>query len=99
MLRVPLSVKYEDGSGADVVAIAPDLIRFERHFDVPMVAFANEAPRVEWVIWLAWTTVKRKGLISADSDFDTWCESVSDIAFGDEAEAEVVPLESNQPTG
>ena len=99
MLRLPLKVTYEnDASGVEVVASAPDLIQFERHFDMPMSIFGDPgALRIEWMMWLTWTTLKRKNLTKAD--FDTWSETVQEITFGNQDEAEISPLESNLPTG
>jgi len=96
MMRLPLHVDYEDGSGVDVVASAPDLIAFERKFDMAMSAFGNSV-RVEWMLWLAWTTLTRKRLVG--SEFDTWSETVDGITFGESSEAEIPPLEITQPIG
>jgi len=96
MMRLPLHIGYEDGSGVDVIASAPDLIAFERQFDIPMSSF-GESVRVEWMMWLAWTSLTRKHLTKLA--FDPWSETVDDIVFGDAAEAEIPPLEINQPTG
>ena len=96
MMRLPLHVKYEDGTGADVVASAPDLIAFERHFDKSMSVFSEQV-RIEYMLWLTWTALKRKNIVSID--FDPWCDLVDSIEFGDLGESEVVPLESTQPTG
>jgi hypothetical protein len=99
MLRLPLKVTYEDdASGVEVVASAPDLIQFERHFDMPMSVFGDQgALRIEWMMWLTWTTLKRKNL--TNDDFDTWSEKVAEITFGDPDEAEITPLENSQLTG
>ena len=96
MMRLPLHVGYEGGSGVDVVASAPDLIAFERQFDKPMSAF-GDAVRVEWMLWLAWTALTRKKLVS--QEFDVWVDSVDEITFGDSSEAEIPPLETSQLTG
>lgn len=95
MMRIALKVEYDDGSEAAVVAAAPDLIAFERHFDKPMTVFAD-SPRVEWMLWLAWTALHRQGK-TADA-FDPWTEKISGIVFG-EQQGDIVPLESSQPTG
>lgn len=94
MMRISLSVTYADGSGAEVIAAAPDLIAFERHFDKPMSVFAADA-RIEYILWIAWTALTRRKKIT--SDFDAWVETVESVTAGDPGE--VVPLESNQPTG
>jgi hypothetical protein len=49
------------------------------------------------MLWLTWTALKRKNLISVD--FDPWSETVAAIEFGDTEEAELAPLESTQPIG
>ena len=94
MMRISLSVSYVDGSGAEVVATAPDLIAFERHFDKPMTVFASEA-RIEYILWIAWTAMTRRKMIT--TDFESWMDTVDSVVAGDTGE--VVPLESNQPTG
>lgn len=94
MMRISLVVSYVDGSGAEVTATAPDLIAFERHFDKPMTVFAAEA-RIEYILWIAWTAMTRRKMITAD--FETWMDTVDGVVAGDAGE--VVPLESNQPTG
>lgn len=96
MMRISLKVEYVDGTGAAVIAAAPDLIAFERKYDKPMAVFATEA-RVEWLLFLAWTSLKRSGKVS--EDFDPWTERVATIVFGDDVDSEIVPLESNLPTG
>lgn len=96
MMRIALNVEYADGSGADVVASAPDLIAFERHFDKSMMVFANDV-RIEYLLWLAWHALTRKKLVT--DDFDTWTDRVDGIMAGDEEKAEIVPLEMTQPIG
>lgn len=96
MMRVALHVQYDDGSGADVMASAPDLIAFERHFNTSMVTF-NETFRVEHVLFLAWTALHRRGVTT--DDFDTWCERVDSVEFGDVKDAQLPPLGEAAPTG
>ena len=93
MMRIALEVRYEDGAAVKVTAAAPDLIAFERHFDKPMAVFASDV-RIEWLLWLAWTTLKRQG--KTGLEFDPWTATVSEIVFGDQEEATVPPLE--EPT-
>jgi hypothetical protein len=96
MMRIALKVEYADGSGAEVMASAPDLIAFERHFDKPMMVFAEDV-RIEYLLWLAWTALKRKNLVS--KEFDAWTEDVEAVIAGGDAETEIVPLELSQPIG
>lgn len=94
MMRVALHIDYSEGLGADVTATAPDLIAFERHFDKSFTVFADDL-RVEYLLWLAWHTVKRKK--QTKKEFDDWCDEVESITIGETADP--VPLESSQPTG
>lgn len=96
MMRIALKVEYVDGSGAEVMASAPDLIAFERHYDKPMMVFAEDV-RIEYLFWLAWTALHRRKVIS--EDFDTWIERVDEVTAGNADDAEIVPLETSQPTG
>jgi hypothetical protein len=93
-MRISLKVQYVDGSGAEVTASAPDLISFERHFDKPMAVFATE-PRIEWLLFLAWTSLKRTNKVT--EDFDPWTERVDQVIVGEDEE--IVPLENPQPIG
>ena len=96
MMRLAMNVTYADGSGVESMATAPDFIAFERNFDQPMATFAQNA-RVEYMLWLAHHALKRRG--KTDKDFDDWTEDVDTVEFGDKEQSEIVPLESNQPTG
>ncbi|CAB5217030.1 hypothetical protein UFOVP199_33 [uncultured Caudovirales phage] len=96
MMRMPLKVNYVDGTGAEVVASAPDLIAFERHFDKPMTIFTEQV-RIEYMLWLTWTALSRHKLTAMD--FDSWTELVDGIDFGSGDGVEITPLESSQPIG
>ena len=94
MMQVALRIEYADGSGVDVTATAPDLIAFERNFDKPFTVFADGL-RLEYLLWLAWYTVKRRG--ETDKDFDPWCETVGSIVIGESEDP--APLESKARIG
>ena len=94
MMKVALKVQYDDGSGVDVDATAPDLIAFERNFDKPFTVFADSL-RLEYLVWLAWHTLKRQGKTSLE--FDPWVDTVGGISLGEAVDP--VPLESQAPTG
>jgi len=94
MMKVALHVDYDDGSGVDVDATAPDLIAFERNFDKPFTVFADSL-RLEYLVWLAWHTLKRTS--NTTLQFDPWVDTVAGIALGEAVDP--VPLESQAPTG
>lgn len=94
MMKLNLHVGFDDGSGVEVVASMPDFIAFERKYDKPVQAFADEA-RIEYMCYLAWHSLQRKGV--TDKEFDPWLEAVAELTVG--SEEDVVPLENSQPTG
>lgn len=96
MLRLALHVDYDDGSSADVIASALDIVNFERKFNKPITVFADEV-RVEYLLELAFSALRRKKLTTLE--FDEWADTISGITFGNEDDTEIVPLENNQPTG
>ena len=98
MLTFSLGVDYLDGSGAETIASVPDFLEFERKYDKPgLVALTGQdgQPRIEWLLFLAWASLKRNG--AALPDFEDWCATVGGVRLG--KEEEVVPLESKQPIG
>lgn len=95
MMRIALKVTYSDGREQAVMVSAPDLIAFEREFDKPMNVIGTG--RMEYLWWTAWHAATRKG--HTDLAFDEWVESVDFIADDGAEKAEIVPLESPQPTG
>ena len=96
MLRLALHVDYDGGSSADVIASALDIVNFERKFNKPITVFSEEV-RVEYLLELAYSALKRKKLVTVD--FDEWADTITGITFGNEEDTEIVPLESSQPTG
>jgi hypothetical protein len=96
MLRLALHVDYDDGTGADVIASALDIVNFERKFDKSITVFADQV-RVEYLLELAYSALSRKKLTTLS--FDDWADTISGITFGNEADTEIVPLEKTPPTG
>lgn len=96
MLRLALHVDYDDGSSADVIASALDIVNFERKFNKPITVFADEV-RVEYLLELAFSALRRKKLTTLE--FDEWADTISGITFGNEDDTEIVPLGNSQPTG
>jgi hypothetical protein len=96
MLRIALHVDYDDGSSVDVVASALDIVNFERKFDKSVTVFATDV-RVEYLLDLAYSACSRKKLTTLS--FEDWADQISAITFGDESDADVVPLESTAHTG
>mgnify|MGYP007100081829 FL=1 len=88
MLRLALHVDYDDGSSADVIASALDIVNFERKFNKSITVFAEEV-RVEYLLELAYSALTRKKLVT--QSFDDWADTISGITFGNEEDAEIEP--------
>lgn len=81
-MKMQLVVTYNDGSGADVEASAPDLVAFEREFNRSVARFGEEI-RFTDICWLAWHNQNRLGKAG---DFDTWLNTVDQIDVQDVGE-------------
>jgi hypothetical protein len=91
-MRMNLNVTYNDGTGADVIVSAPDLVAFEREFDRSVARFESEI-RFTDICWLAWHKLNRDG---AAGDFDKWLEKLDGVEVGEASEP--VPLDKTAPT-
>jgi hypothetical protein len=72
-MRIVLRLDYVNGTSKDVVASAPDLVAFEREFDISVTSLGNDT-KFSHLLWLAWHSEKRRKETSAE--FETWLESV-----------------------
>jgi hypothetical protein len=83
MLNAAATITYTDGTSHVVERIGqPDLIAFERRFDKPSSAFADENnTRLEWISFLFWNALRRTQQIT--QDFDTWLDKVAAMEVGE----------------
>ena len=79
MNPINLQVQFIDGSTADCVAIAADLIAFESHFDLSVARLEKEI-RLTHLFFLAWHVQKRTA--QTTETFEKWVESVSIVLEG-----------------
>jgi hypothetical protein len=93
-MRLNLRVTYLDGSAADVTATAADLVAFEQTWDKSVITFGEQL-RMTDLCWLAWHVTKRTK--PETRDFDSWIEWVEFVGAAETPE--IVPLETDQPTG
>jgi len=73
---INLRVSFEDGTTADVAALAIDQIRFEAHFEVSLARLANEVSMTQ-LYWLAWHIQKRNK--TTVLEFEEWAGFVTGI--------------------
>lgn len=94
MMKIALKVSYSDGREQKVTATAPDILAFERTYDLPMTTITSG--RMEYIWWITWHASKRLSLTSLE--FEAWIETIDSVTDAEDA-AEIVPLESSQLTG
>ena len=85
MLRnLPLTVHLVEGDPLDVVAIAPDVIRWERAAD-RRVSDLAEGVALDDLARIAYYALKREGRIEGTAKYERWIDQVSwvDEAGGD----------------
>lgn len=91
-MRMNLHVTYTDGSGADVIVSAPDLVAFEREFDRSVARFESEV-RFTDICWLAWHRLHRA---KQAGEFNDWLEELDGVEVKDISDP--VPLDKTAPT-
>lgn len=87
-MKVTLQVEFGDGRKTAAVAELPDIVAFERQYGVS-IADIGDAPRIEWLAFLAWTALKRKG--QAGDDFEGWLNQTSGLSIAEDDAAPLVP--------
>lgn len=95
-MKMHLRVTNADGSTADVIVSAVDLVAFENKFDKSVTKFQDDF-RMTDIYWLAWHTLHRKD--NSIGDFESWLETKDpEVGFGGD-DAEIVPLENSPQLG
>jgi len=75
-----LHVLLNDGTSADVIGIAADIVAFETKFDMSMARLEKEL-RLTHLFFLAWHVLQRKG--DTKLDFEKWLETVDSVTAGE----------------
>jgi hypothetical protein len=79
-MRIVLRLDFVNGTNKDVVASAPDLVAFEREFDLSVASLGGN-PKFSHLLWLAWHSEKRRKETS--KEFDVWLEEVDSVGGSD----------------
>jgi hypothetical protein len=95
MMRIAIRVEYLDGGEQKFLISAPDVIAFERQYDMPWTAMTSG--RQEYIWWATWSAAKRQKLV--DAEFEQWLETVGDIGTDEGVVEEIVPLVPSPRTG
>ena len=74
-MRPLLRISFTDSTKKDVQVSAPDIIHFERHFEIPM----DKLESYEHLCFLGFRACLRTGATTAD--FDTWLNTIEYVEF------------------
>jgi meiotically up-regulated gene 157 (Mug157) protein len=74
-MRPTLRITLSDGTSKDVQVSAPDIIAFERKFEISL----DKLESYEHLCFLAWRVSVRTQATTAD--FDTWLNGVEFVEF------------------
>jgi hypothetical protein len=88
-MRIPLTVKFVDGTSHDTEAIFADFIMFEKERKKSVVRFEIDMQLTD-LAWLAWTAMKREGKTALKFEPD-WIATVEMVSAREE--------EANVPLG
>jgi len=79
-MRMQLEVEFLDGTKKDVPVVMSDMVKFESEFSLSIAKLGQEM-KVTHLLWLAWSSLTRQKLVTAD--FDSWVETVASIGATD----------------
>jgi hypothetical protein len=84
-MKIEMSVKFIDGTTADVDAVFPDFIAFEKERRRSVVKLEAEMQLTD-LAWLAWHSEKRRGGTALKFEPD-WVSTVEAVEVRDEGKA------------
>jgi hypothetical protein len=87
MKKLEMTVRYLDGTSADVRVLPVTEVAFEREFKKGIASFAED-PHNEHLYWLAWHSCRN------GAGFDAWLETIETVELEVE---EATPTGPAQP--
>lgn len=79
-MQINLLITYPGLEPKQVVAVAPEIVAFESHFNLSVAALEKEV-RYTYMCFLAWHVEKRTG--ATNLDFDSWVNTI-ELVTGEE---------------
>lgn len=75
-MKINLEIEYSSGDKVEAVCSAPDIVKFEDHFNIAITKAAQEM-KLTHLLFLAHASLSRTK--QTDLDFDKWTESVESV--------------------
>ena len=93
-MDVQFRIKSRGGEAKIVTAGLVDVIAWEEKYQRPSSSLSDDQAYARDYVWLAWHAEQRTGATTLE--FMEWVATLEEI---EGTESELVPLESNPPTG
>lgn len=75
-MKINLEIEYDSGEKVEVVCSAPDIVKFEDHFNLAITRAANEM-KLTHLLFLAHASLSRNK--QTDLTFEKWTETVEGV--------------------
>jgi len=75
-MKIKLEVEYNSGDKVEVICSAPDIVKFEDHFNIAITKAAQDM-RLTHLLFLAHAALSRTK--QTDLNFDKWTETVEEV--------------------
>jgi len=75
-MKINLEIEYSSGDKVEAVCSAPDIVKFEDHFNLAITKAANEM-KLTHLLFLAHASLSRTK--QTDLDFDKWIDTVEGV--------------------
>jgi hypothetical protein len=85
-MKIAMTVKFVNGTAADIDAMFPDFIAFERERRRSVIKLEADMQLTD-LAWLAWHSEKRRGGTALKFEPD-WVSTVETVEVRDEGKAE-----------
>ena len=75
-MKINLEIEYNSGEKVEVICSAPDIVKFEDHFNIAITKAAQEM-KLTHLLFLAHASLSRSK--QTDLDFDSWTATVDGV--------------------
>lgn len=79
-MKLPLEIEYATGNKVEVIASAPDIVKFEDKFNIAITK-AGQDMKLTYLLFLAHSALVRTK--QTDLSFEAWCETVEGVGGSD----------------
>ena len=79
-MKIQLEIEYNSGEKVEVICSAPDIVKFEDHFNIAISNAAKDM-RLTHLLFLAHAALFRAK--QTDLDFDKWTQTVDGVGAVD----------------